>query len=293
MSWKIGGVTLPVPPKRITKKNKVNIKKISSGIEAPWLYGMGADSKQLQMDGEIFDTSRYGRTDKSGIFVDYVQKLERYTEHGMAVMYPLIDIDPATTWAITAGTRKNTGSKFVKNDECLFVEFGANNVNLYYEFDEALDFRNNNLVSVWIKAANNVDLAMTFWEETYTSRNDGYRQYIKPSGANWEQHVFVMSGEDGDLVFNKINTPKDWRIRTVMIEPSGAYNPAGQDIYLDVAMISLGWKVSSPNGWYNGIWMIDDFQYEEDGADTESSFKYRMMLVDNSDLHGRITKAVS
>ena len=296
MSWKIGAVTFPVPPQKIIKKGKAVLKKINVGVEAPWIYGMGADAKQLSLDGEMFDTSRYGIVHKTGIFSDYIRRLEKYTEKDMAICQPFLNIAPTGTWRSGAGitTFKDTGDKYVKNNESLYVVFGSDNKSIYYEYDEALDFSSHNIVGIWIYGSGSDKLSLTFYNEIYGSATNGYRQWVESSGDAWVRRLFVMSSVDGDTIFQNVGTPTGWdSIRTIVIEPSGDYNPGEQGYYLDVGVIGLGWEVSSPQNYHDGVWMVDTFQYEEDKADTEESFRYRMQLIDNDEMFGKSSKVVS
>ena len=295
MSWKIGSIQFPVPPQRITKKNKTVLKKFNVGVEAPWIYYMGADAKQLSLDGEFFDSSRYGSTHKSGIYSDYIEKLEKYTERDMAIIMPFLNIAPTGTWksGTTITTFKETGDKYVKNNESLYVVFGSSNRNIYYEYDDPLDFSKYNLVGIWAYGTGSEKFSLTFYNEAYASKTNGYRQWVQASGTEWVKRLFVMSSIDGSVIFQNVGTPTGWdSIRTIVISPSGAFNPGAQGYRFDAGIIGVGHEVTSPGGYYDGVWLVDTFQYEEDGAKTEDGFRYRMQLIDTTEAFGKESKVV-
>ena len=290
MSWTIGSVTLPVPPRRITKKNTVSLKKINVGVEAPWIYNMGPDAKQLSLDGEIYEP---GRTAKSGLFTDYVEKLEKYTERKMAIGFPLMDISPTGVWSSGASISgfRETGDNYVKNDESLFVIFGSGDTDIHYELDDSVDFSDYNIVSWWVKGSGTEKFKVTFYNEVYASAANGYRGYIQAASGVWNQTIFAMSSVDNAVVTSPVGTPTGWEnIRTITVAPSNLQST--YRYHFDVGTIGLGWEVSSPRTYYNGIWAIQSFQYEEQDAKNEESFTYRMQLVDETEFFGRANKVV-
>jgi len=290
MSWKIGAVTLPVPPKRITKKNKVSLKKINIGIEAPWIYYMGPDAKQLALEGE---TLEMGRTAKSGLFSDYVEKFEKYTERGMAISIPLLDIAPTGTWSSGASISgfRETGDRYVKNNESLYVIFGSGDRDIYYEFSDELDFSDYNLSSWWAIGSGTEKFKVTFYNEEYGSKANGYRGYIQCASEVWNRASFVMSSVDGSPVMVDVGTPTGWNsIRTVTIQPS--HHQSDRGYYFDMGTIGVGWELTSPRGEYDGIWLIQDYEYAEENSDNEVSYKYKIQLVDETEFFGKQNKVV-
>jgi len=294
MSWTIGAIQFPVPPQKIVKKNKATLKKVQSP-DGAWIYGLGADAKMLSLDGEMFDTSRYGTVHKTGIWQDYIRRLERYTERDMAVTQQFLNIAPTGSWRSGSSitTFKDTGDKYVKNNESLYVVFGSDNRYIYYEYDDNMTFDMYNIVSIWVYGSGTEKFSLTFYNEIYASATNGYRQWIQVSGENWIQNVFAMSSIDGDTVFQNKGSPTGWdSIRSIVIEPSGDWNPGAAGYRFDMGAIGAAWEVESPNGYYDGIWMVDTVQYEEVEADTEESFRYRIALVDNTPLYGKEERVV-
>lgn len=294
MSWTIGKVEFPVPPQRIVTKAGASLKKINVGIEAPWLYHMGPDVKQLSLEGMFISSP--GKRVTGTLYPSYVRPFERYCEKHMAIAMPLMDIAPTGVWKSGAGvtTFKGTGDRYVKNNESLYVVFGANDRNIYQDFDSDVNFKEYNLVNIWVRGTGSEKFALTFYNEPYATRTNGYRQYIQASGnGNWYQRTFTMSSIDGSPVFNNVGTSTGWdKIRSIVIDPSGtAFNPGAQGYNFDVLAIGIGWKVTSPGKRQDGIYLLQSFQWEETKGDI-TSLSYRIQMMDQSEFYGLKQRAV-
>ena len=289
MSWTIGSVTLPVPPNRISYKSPNTGQKIDVHIESPWIFHMGPDVGQIQLRGEIFHEDDSLAT----LDTNYVNQLHRYSKYPMAVDVPLLDISGHGDWLGDGVTTiKNTGVNFVKNDESLYVQFGGQTNEIYYQLDQDTDFSDQIIVSIWVKGPATNKFKLTFYNEQYGDRNDGYRMYINAGSSNtWNQNIASVSSEDGTTVFNDVNSPEGWdKIRSIVIEPSG-FNPGAGGYCFDALMIGTGWVLSAPRSLYDGIWYVKDFQTDEIGGNIHS-YEWRMTLLDKRDYFGLSWKAV-
>ena len=287
--WVFGAIELPKPPNRITKKAPVTLQKIPVYVEAPWLMHMGADVKQLQWNGEVFQE---GKT-ISNIFASYIRPLERYAEKPMAIAIPLMDINPTGSWSGSGVTTiKNTESHYVKNDECLYVKWGAEAKKIYNELDDFIDFSNHNLISFWVRGTSSDKFKVTLYNEAYASGlTNGYRFYISCNNHVWSQAIVSTSSSDGLTYVGNVGTPEGWdKIRTITVEPSG-FDPATGDYYFDMMAIGVGWEVDTPNNFYDGIWLIKDFQYEEQGGEI-FGFDYKLQMMEQTEFYGRKYKVV-
>lgn len=290
MSWTIGKITLPVNPNKISVKSPTIVQKNPVLSEAPWLFHMGPDTRQLQLKGIIWD----GDASLDTLDTNYVIPLDRYTQRAWAFDIPAMDINPTGNWVVTGGaTIKNTGDRYVKNGVSLRVVFNGATNRIYYEMDEQTDMSNLNLVNIWIRGGATNKFSVTFYNETYSGRTNGYRFYPNGGSSSWNQNTIAISTIDGSpAITNTVGSPVGWdKIRTIVIESSGSWNPGATAYHFDNLVIGFGWKVSAPRTIYDGIWTIKDFQHDEAGGDIHA-YEYTLMLFDKNDYFGVTWKAV-
>jgi len=289
MSWTIGKITLPVNPNKISVKSPTIQQKNPVLTEAPWLFHMGPDTRQLHLKGIIWNEDDSLDT----LDTNYIIPLDRYTQRPWGIGIPVMDVNPSGNWTAAGATIKNTGNSYVKNKVSLHVVFNADTNRIYYEMAEQMDFGNLNIVSLWIKGGLTNPFCVTFYNETYAARTNGYRFYPNGGASAWNQNIVAISTADGSpAITNTVGTPTGWdKIRTIVIESSGIWNPGATAYHFDAFIVGWGWKVSAPRAVYDGIWTIKDFQHDESGGDIHA-YEYTLMLFDKNDYFGVSWKAV-
>lgn len=286
MSWIVGNVTLPAAPSKVTKKKTFAYKKSVTGIETPWLFSMGPDITQLALEGEVFQSSKSLTT----MYNNYISKFENYLEKRNGSLYAhILPGQPAKGWTSAATSMGSDSTTYVKWDYSLAVTFGAGEI--YKNFTNNAYFNLFNMASIWAKRpAGAGKLQVTFYNEAYASRTNGYRFYVSGS-ATWVQTVVAMSSSDYSHVTNNVGSPTGWnKIKSIVIEASGGATD-NSPWKLDAFFLGIGFKLQSPRGDYDGIYVFNDFQWEEAGGNTYT-FAYKITLTDQTQVFGRLRDAV-
>jgi len=281
--WKIGAIELPKAPNKIVNKFPKVIKKIPVLIESPWLFSQGADTFQLTLEGRIFEGSKSLAT----LNASYVAPFKKYILQPMLI--PEVFLDESVTDWESSGTyvfASHTAS-VIKGDYAIEVRFKNQDGNLMYYFDAPRDFSKHNFISIWQRGANTDKFKISFYNVS-GNRTKGYRYYLTMNNNIWTQDFRSFSkSEYSTYLSGTIGTPDGWNsIEAIEITPSD-FNPSSQNVFylFDRFAAGVGFKVETPNNTYDGIYLIRDFQIEEEGGDIES-YKYRINLMDTGDYYG-------
>jgi len=283
MSWIIGEITLPVAPRLVAKKKSFTYTKSIRGLEQPWLFAMGPDVTQLSLEGEIFQSSKSLNT----MYSNYISKLENYLDRKNGSLFPqIMPGAPVQGWHSGAGVSVlgSDSTTYVKQLSSMKVTFGSGE--LYKNFTNDAHFELFNFASIWAKRATSAGkLQITFYNEAYSSRANGYRFYV--SGyTSWVQNKVALTGSDYERTVTTVGSPKGWNhIKSIVIEASGAATDNNQ-WHLDAFFTGVGFVVASPNSRYDGIYALNDFNWEESGGNTYS-FTYKITMTDQSQVYGR------
>jgi hypothetical protein len=224
------------------------------------------------------------------IYNSYVTKFENYLDKKNGSLYAhILPGQPGKGWTSAATSLGSDSSTYVKWDYSLDVVFGAGEI--YKNFANNAYFNLFNMASIWAKRpAGAGKLQVTFYNEAYASRTNGYRFYVSGSAA-WAQTFVSMSSSDFIHTTKPVGTPTGWNhIKSIVIEVSGGATD-NSHWFLDALFVGLGFKVQSPTGRYDGIYVFNDFQYEEQGGNTYT-FNYKITLTDQTQVFGRSRDAV-
>lgn len=282
--WKIGSIELPSPPNQVAYKMPHSIQKVPVGLQRPLLFSFGGDTLQLSLEGEIIE----GNKSLSTLWSDYVDTIRDYIITNMIHDQVMLDESPTDYWTgYNTANLKATGDEYIMGEESMYVEMSDNSA-VYREFDNNMDFEDYSIFNLWVKGTDSDrTFKLTMYNETWSGRTNGYRGYFTSSTTNWDRVVISPSSQDNDTYFNgAVGTPEGWDgIRTAVIEPSGGFSASGDAFRFDRGVIGIGWEVETPNNFYDGIYMIKDFQVEEAGGNIRS-FMYRTNLFDKTDYFG-------
>ena len=279
MSWNIGKIQLPLPPERITFKMAHVIQKVPVMVERPYLFSQGADTRQLSIEGDIFESSRT----KSSIWDNYCEPIKNYVSKPFAYPVTLLDEGSITSegWASTkCKSFKATGDYRKKGVESLYVAYSDNGA-IYRNFTSNQDWDNLHFMSMWTRGSGRIKV--TLYNEQYATKTNGYRTYISGAGiSSWGQIFTSVSSGDYTSTFSNVGTPTGWdKIRSVVVEPS----TGKPRVRFDRMVMGAGFKVTTPRNDYNGIYLFADCQFEEN-VQNHQGYNYRMNLMDATDYYG-------
>jgi len=285
--WQIGRVDLPKAPDRIMIKMPTSSRKIPVMFEAPWVMSMGPDTKQLSFEGAIFESTKSLPT----LYDDYCKPIKRYVEQGQVIDELLLDEAPRSYWQSDGNAGmvcKNTGDDVVRLDESLYIQFASDNGNIYRDYTSNKDFSDKNFISLWVKGTGNEKFKITFYNEVFSGKTNGYRFYAQCSGSAWKQTFIAISSADNtSYIQNTVGTPTGWdKIRSIVMVPSN-FNPGSQGYRIDVMGAGQGWKFDGPGDRYDGIYAVTNFQVEEEGGRTRR-FRFRLDLTDKTQYFGKV-----
>lgn len=281
MSWTLGKVTIPQAPSKVSKKTTASLKKIPFLVAYPWVMSMGADVTELQIEGEAI-----GEINET-LYTSYLRKLEKYTKQDMTVDEVLLDdsFDVGVWTNSDASTFKNTGVQHVKGENSVNVVWGANDHKVYRDFATNKDFEHHNFASIWMKGETSKSFKITFYNEAFASKANGYRFYANCETAWTQTFVGRSSGDNTVYISNTVGTPTGWdKIRSIVIEPSTSVT-AGAAYYIDAFYLGHGWKLEAPGTRYDGIYAINTFQVDESKGEVRS-LTYKLTLLDKTPFFG-------
>jgi len=279
--WKIGKIELPKAPNRIARKRVHVVQKIQTGIGTPWLFSRGRDAPTLTLEGYIFEGSK----SLSVIEASYVDTIDKYLEKDLS--YPSILLDDYTIDWVSHHTTifESDSSDATKGDASIKVQFSDSAGKITRYFSSPRNYSKNDFVTIWSKIANGYKYKLAFYSAS-GDRSNGFIYYIQASNGAWHQDFIGLTSDDYDVYFDQVGTPSWEQIGMVEISPSSA-DDAGINVWLDALIVGVGLKLESPDGRYDGIYVVRDWETREEGGDI-FSLKYRLNLYNTGDYYGEV-----
>jgi hypothetical protein len=281
--WTLGNVTLPVAPQTVTYKAPANFREITVVVEQPWLMSMGGGTPKLSLQGEVFE---YGnRTD--ALHTSYIKPITDYTKLPQVVDEPLLgDVANSGTWhSVGMNTFHSDSNEKVKYNVSVGTRFGAGD-KFYRDFDDNKTFLNTPNMVIWVKGDSAQAFKITFYNEVYSGATNGYRMYATAGNGSWNRSISSPSSANGSTVLSDVGTPTGWdKIRSIVVEPSGAYPTATNDYWFDAFYAAHAWQLTAPGSRYDGLYSIADVEWKERGGQV-TSLEYKITLLDKTKFYG-------
>lgn len=290
MSYVIGAVTLPNDLTQITPRFKKRSQEIPFYVMQPLMNNLGARMPVLALKGFMI------AADITTIWSTYADTLRGYVVGKASFPVIMLDENPEVDWATwTNGVgnytiaRSDNTSRYVMGDDslrCIITNAGGGNsqdVGIVRDYGAGgVDWSSQDFLSwCWYGSTSTDEWSCRVID---TAGNWSYANFFDTGVASWSRIVMrkgLFSAGAGTL---------DWadvRYVRFQVTPTGATRTN----YIDRACMGVGQYVNFPGTRYDGIYLVTDAQFPEQGG-VVTKIDFTLELMKSDDFYGVLADAV-
>jgi len=267
-TWRIGSVTLPIPPQKITSRSTRVLRKVSTTIQPPWLLDFGGDVPILTLQGKIAE----GMKTVDELEESYIIPLKRMVTARRNVFPVVLGDDnmiASGNWVgcgretgdLTAATISDSTEQVAKGENSVKAVISTGGTYGYSGIERSFDTPQNwqyyDFLSFWAYGLGSGYFAVQLYDGTATQTK------VQSDVSGWHRYIFLLSD------FTAIDLSNVERVR-IMRSTAGT-------TYFDRIVVGIGQEVSAPGKRYDGIYIIRRFDSIENKGEI-ASFDYNIEL---------------
>ena len=271
--WRIGTVYLPPTcwPRTVRYHIEKDIKEISTYLYLPLALSLGPMIPRLDLEGFFWEPG----LSQDELEEKYIKPFINMVWYGSTTRRVLFDDNGSAFWTMVEGSGSDDTSTYVRGRKSFKISVSNEFVHLYHDWGEPQNFLYQDFVSLWFRGRGTNDyIYLYFWNENYDSRTNGYFFRFRDTKSSWRRIVIPK------LCFSNKGSPEWNSIKCIEILSSVKHTGT---FYLDRLALGIGAHIWCPFMRYVGIWVLQQFEYEDSYRFGNQAFYYRMTFLNQDD----------